>query len=92
MSRRLLVAAILVLASIDPVVVDDWRGAPVGSTGVPPGWRTYGRGGDFKDPPVIVRHDGRFAHLAHAVLLPLFRALASVSVPSARRRTRSPLR
>jgi hypothetical protein len=60
-SRRLLVAAILALASIDPVVVDDWRSAPVGSTGVPPGWRTYGRGGDFKDPPVIVRHDGRFA-------------------------------
>ena len=61
MSRRLLLAGVLALATIDPVVIEDWRGSPVGTTGVPPGWRTYGRGASVQHPPVIVHHDGRVA-------------------------------
>jgi Protein of unknown function (DUF3047) len=59
--RLALLACVLALAAVDPVVIEDWRGSPAGTAGVPKGWRTYGSGGDFKYPPVIVHQDNRFA-------------------------------
>jgi hypothetical protein len=59
-SRLLLLAGVLALAAVDPVVIEDWRGSPAGTAGVPTGWRPYG-GGDFTYPPVIVRQDDRLA-------------------------------
>jgi len=56
-----LAAAFLALAATDPVVIEDWRGSAVGSTGVPSGWTPYRGGGNFKYPPVLVRHGDRLA-------------------------------
>ncbi|HKW90837.1 MAG TPA: DUF3047 domain-containing protein [Methylomirabilota bacterium] len=48
LGRRAFLAAIAMVAGQElrahaaaPVVAEDWRGAPIGSRGVPPGWQRY---------------------------------------------------
>src|SRR5262249_58089875 len=60
-----LIAAVALAA--DVVVLEDWGGAPVGTTGVPPGWQKQAWGGAPKYDFTLIEPDGqRLLHLYKA--------------------------
>src|SRR5262249_61961034 len=52
-----LIAAVALAA--DVVVLEDWGGAPVGTTGVPPGWQKQAWGGAPKYDFTLIEQDGQ---------------------------------
>src|SRR5881628_1673784 len=66
MTRRIVLCALLAFAGLgaalaaDLVLVEDWSKTPVGTTGVPPGWKGQDWGSPSYDM-TVVEDDGRRA-------------------------------
>jgi DUF3047 family protein len=60
--RSIALAGALITAgalAADIVVIEDWLGAPVGTTGVPPGWQKQTWGGTPKYDFTLIEQDGQ---------------------------------
>src|SRR5262249_48906074 len=53
----MLIAAVALAA--DVVVLEDWGGGPVGTTGIPPGWQKQSWGGAPKFDFTLIEQDGK---------------------------------